>query len=93
MTLSVNTPKMTLLGTNRIVNRVISEVGGTIATNGIQELNHEESGGVSQFGYVRACLVATAYNSVRAMQGFDYSYEAFFKAVEQETEHFLSRKA
>lgn len=83
---------MNHLDTNRVVNRVISEVGGTIATNGIQDLNKQESGGVSQFGYVRACLVSTAYNSVRAMPGFNYSFDAFFKAVEHETEHYLSLK-
>lgn len=83
---------MNNLDTNKIVNRVISEVGGTIATHGIQVLNHEERGGVSEFGYVRACLVSTAYNSVRAMPGFSYSYNGFFQAVEHETEHILSLK-
>ncbi len=33
---------MTALETNRIVKRVIDEVAGTIATNGIQELPHDE---------------------------------------------------
>ncbi len=71
--------------TNRIVSRVISEVAGTISTNGIQELSKEERGGVSQFGYVRSCLIATAYNAVRALPEFSYSYSEFWNEVAHET--------
>lgn len=81
---------MDYLDTNRVVKRVISEVGGTIATNGIQELSREERGGISTFGYVRTCLYATAYNAVRAMPGFDMSYNEFCMAVDQETKLSLS---
>lgn len=53
--------------TTAVVKRVIMEVAGTIATNGIHDLDKTERGGVSQFGYVRACLMSTAYNALRAM--------------------------
>ena len=81
---------LTALDTAKIVWRVIAEVGGTIATNGIQELSKEERGGVSQFGYVRACLISTAYNGVRALPNFTMSYNAFFAAVEQQTQEDLN---
>lgn len=67
--------------TVEVTKRVILEVAGTIATNGIQDLDKTERGGVSQFGYVRACLMSTAYNALRAMPGFDESYGSFCKAV------------
>ena len=73
---------MTYLDTSKIVARVIAEVSGTIATNGIQELSREERGGVSTFGYVRNCLIATAYNAVRALPGFNMSYGEFSRQVE-----------
>jgi hypothetical protein len=73
----MNATEMTALRTSRIVARVIKEVAGTISTNGIQELSKEERGGVSQFGYVRVCLMSTAYNAVRAMPGFNLSYNDF----------------
>ena len=73
---------MTQLQASRITSRVIAEVAGTIATNGIQELDHTERGGVSTFGYVRNCLIATAYNSVRALPGFNFSYSDFWNLVE-----------
>ena len=76
---------MTYLETSRITQRVIAEVAGTITTNGIQELSHEERGGVSAFGYVRQCLISTAYNSLRALPGFNYSFGEFFRAVEAAT--------
>lgn len=72
---------MTALETTRIVNRVIAEVAGTISTNGIQELSHEERGGVSAFGYVRSCLIATAYNAVRALPNFNLSLNGFSNDV------------
>lgn len=74
-----------MLDTPRVTARVIREVAGTIATNGIQELDKTERGGVSQFGYVRACLTATAYNALRAMDGFSMSHNEFFAAVEAQT--------
>lgn len=77
---------MTALDTHRIVARVILEVGGTIATNGIQELHHTERGGVSTFGYVRGCLYSTAYNGVRELPNFNMSYDDFCKAVDAETD-------
>jgi len=75
---------MTYQHTSGVSARVISEVAGTIATNGIQELSHFENGGVSTFGYVRNCLISTAYNAIRAMDGFDLSYGEFFDRVESE---------
>lgn len=74
-----------MLNTPKVTARVIREVAGTIATNGIQELNKTERGGVSQFGYIRACLTATAYNALRAMDGFSMSHNEFFTAVEAQT--------
>ena len=71
---------MTHLDTSKITARVIREVAGTIATNGIQELDKTERGGVSQFGYVRACLMSTAYNALRAMPG-SMAYGPFCDAV------------
>lgn len=82
---------MDYLDTTRVVNRVISEVGGTIATSGIQELSHEERGGISNFSYVLTCLYSTAYNAVRAMPGFDMSYHEFCLAVARATESSLGR--
>lgn len=72
---------MTFLETTQIVSRIIKEVAGTIATNGIQELAKEERAGMSSFLYVRNCLVATAYNSARSYPGFSHSYNEFFNAV------------
>lgn len=69
------------MNTTSIVKRVIAEVAGTIGTNGIQELSKVEQGGVSSFGYVRACLMATAYNAVRSYPGFDMSYNEFCNSV------------
>jgi len=65
-----------------VIKRVIAEVAGTIATNGIQELSREERGGVSTFGYVRNCIIATAYNALRDRDDFNMSYAEFFRAVE-----------
>lgn len=65
--------------TSAVVRRVILEVAGTIATNGIQELSRD--GDMSQFGYVRACLMSTAYNALRAMPGFSESYGGFCNAI------------
>ena len=76
---------MNSLESGRIVKRVISEVAGTISTNGIQELSREERGGVSQFGYVYSCLIATAYNACRALPHFNHTYTEFWNAVETET--------
>lgn len=72
---------MTYAQTSLIVDRIVAEVAGTIATNGIQELSKEERGGMSSFLYVRNCLVATAYNSARSYPGFSHSYSEFFDAV------------
>jgi hypothetical protein len=79
---------MNALEANRIVKRVISEVAGTIVTNGIWELSHVERGGVSEFGYVQGCLISTAYNAVRALPGFNHSYSEFFTAVEAEVARY-----
>lgn len=73
-----------MVDTTKVTTRVIREVAGTIATNGIQELDKTERGGASQFGYVRACLTATAYNALRAMPGFSMSYGEFFAAVKKQ---------
>ena len=70
-----------MTNTSQVIDRVILEVAGTIATNGIQELDRIEGGGVSSFSYVRACLMATAYNSLRAMPRFSISYGAFCEGV------------
>ena len=75
--------------TAEVVKRVILEVAGTIATNGIQDLDKTERGGVSQFGYVRACLMSTAYNALRAMPNFGDSYNAFCNAVLAQVEKDL----
>ena len=75
--------------TTAVVKRVIMEVAGTIATNGIQDLDKTERGGVSQFGYVRACLMSTAYNALRAMPNFGDSYNAFCNAVLAQVEKDL----
>jgi len=80
---------MTHLDTSKITARVIREVAGTIATNGIQELDKTERGGVSQFGYVRACLMATAYNALRAMPG-SMAYGPFCDAVLAQVEKDLA---
>ena len=40
---------------------------------------------MSQFGYVRSCLVATAYNACRALPHFNHTYTEFWNAVEAET--------
>ena len=64
---------MNSLEANRIVVRVINEVAGTAQTNGIREL-----------GSIYNCLVSTAYNAVRSLPGFSYSYNEFFAAVEQQ---------
>jgi hypothetical protein len=72
---------MTYLEANRIVNRVIAEVSGTVKTKGITELSHELRGGMSDYQYVVNCLVSTAYNAVRAMPGFDLSYAEFHSRV------------
>ena len=77
----MNATQMIALHTSKVVNRVIAEVAGTISTNGIQELSKEECGGVSAFGYVRSCLIATAYNAVRAMPGFNSTYNQFANDV------------
>jgi hypothetical protein len=79
---------MTHLDTSKITARVIREVAGTIATNGIQDLNKTETGGVSQFGYVRACLMSTAYNALRAMPG-SMAYGPFCDAVLAQVEKDL----
>ena len=84
---------MNALQAGQIIKRVISEVAGTIATNGIQELSHEEQGGVSSFGYVRNCLISTAYKSVRALPGFNYSYGEFFREVEGEVSAAVPQEA
>jgi hypothetical protein len=63
--------------TTQVVNRIIDEVAGTIRTNGIQELDHEQRGGMSTYLYVVDCLVATAYNVCRALPGFALSYGEF----------------
>jgi hypothetical protein len=63
--------------TTQVVNRIIDEVAGTIRTNGIQELDHEQRGGMSTYLYVVDCLVATAYNACRALPGFALSYGEF----------------
>ena len=73
---------MDSLESGRIVKRVISEVAGTISTNGIQELSHEERGGMSDYLYVRDCLVMTAYNAVRALPGFNMTVNEFYRAVD-----------
>jgi hypothetical protein len=65
-----------------IVNRVIQEVAGTIATNSIQELSAEERGGISTRGYVCVCLKSTAHNAVRSMPEFDMSYGEFCRQVD-----------
>jgi hypothetical protein len=65
-----------------IVKRVAREVASTLATNGFRELNHTEYGGVSDYGYIRTCLIATAYNALRAMDGFGYSLNEFHRMVE-----------
>lgn len=78
--------------THSIVNRVISEVAGTIATNGIQELSSEERGGISTRGYVCVCLKSTAYNAVRSMPGFDMSYGEFCRDVDAAVDHALTCK-
>ena len=72
---------MTYLETSKIVTRVISETAGTIATNGIHELPREMVGGTSTFIYVRNCIISTAYNAVRALPGFSYSYSEFWNDV------------
>ena len=82
---------MTHLDTSKITARIIREVAGTIATNGIQELDKTERGGVSQFGYVRACLMATAYNALRAMPG-SMAYGPFCDAVLAQVEKDLQSK-
>ncbi len=76
--------------THSVVNRVIQEVAGTIATKGIQELSSEERGGISTRGYVCVCLKATAYNSVRSMPGFDMSYGDFGRAVDSTVDAILT---
>ena len=68
-----------MTNTSQVIDRVILEVAGTIATNGIQELSRD--GDMNQFSYVRACLMATAYNSLRAMPSFSISYGAFCEGV------------
>jgi hypothetical protein len=73
------------------VNRIISEVAGTIATNGIQELSHEERGGISEYDYVHNCLVSTAYNASRTMH--DLSYGEFWDRVEREMKQILRHSA
>ena len=73
---------MNSLESGRIVKRVISEAAGTISTNGIQELSREERGGVSDYLYVRDCLVMTAYNAVRALPGFNMTVNEFYRAVD-----------
>lgn len=75
--------------THAIVNRVISEVAGTIATNGIQELSNEMRGGVSTRLYVCVCLKSTAYNSIRALPHFDMSYGDFCRAVDSTVDTIL----
>lgn len=77
---------------NPIAKRVVNEVAGTIATNGIQYLDKTERGGVSEYGYVRACLINTAYNALRSMDGFDYSINEFHKLVEDEAEYILPHR-
>jgi hypothetical protein len=71
------------LETSQIVKRVIAETAGTIGTNGIQELDKTENGGVSTFNYVHSCIVMTAYNAVRALPGFSMTVNEFFKAVDE----------
>lgn len=68
---------MNHLEASKIIDRVIAEVSGTIRTNGIQELDHAQRGGMSDYLYVVDCLVATAYNAVRALPGFALSYGEF----------------
>jgi hypothetical protein len=68
---------MNHLEASKIIDRVIAEVAGTIRTNGIQELDHAQRGGMSDYLYVVDCLVATAYNAVRALPGFALSYGEF----------------
>jgi hypothetical protein len=75
--------------TSAVINRVILEVAGTIATNGIQDLDKTERGGVSEFGYVRACLMSTAYNALRAMPNFNESYRKFCDAILAQVEKDL----
>jgi hypothetical protein len=76
---------MTYLETSKITARVVAEVAGTIATNGIHELPRELRAGTSTFIYVKNCLISTAYNALRAMPGFNYSYSEFFADVEDES--------
>lgn len=64
--------------------RIISEVAGTISTNGIQELSKEERGGVSDYSYVRDCIIASVYNAIRSFPGFSMSFGEFTRAVEHE---------
>ena len=66
---------------HKIVARIIAEVAGTIATNGIQELSKELRGGTSSYLYVQNCLVATAYNAARSYPGFNHSYCEFHNQV------------
>lgn len=67
--------------TSAIVRRVICEVAGTIATNGIQELSRD--GSMSSYTYVTSCIIGTAYNALRAFDGFSYSFNEFCKAVDE----------
>ena len=60
---------------------IILEVAGVIATNGIQDLDKTERGGMSQFGYVRTCLMSTAFKSAAHVPGFSMSYGDFCAAV------------
>lgn len=73
---------MDYLQASKITARVIAETAGTIKTNGIQELDHTERGGVSSYSYVYSCIVMTAYNALRALPGFSYTVNDFYKAVE-----------
>jgi hypothetical protein len=73
------------------MNRIISEVAGTIATNWIQELSHEARGGVSDYDYVCNCLISTAYNASRTTH--DLSYGEFWDRVEREMKRILRQPA
>lgn len=79
---------MVMADTAAVIRRVVMEVAGTIATNGIQELSRD--GAMCQFDYVRSCLIATAYNSLRAMPGFSESYGEFWDAVIAQVEKDLA---
>jgi hypothetical protein len=72
---------MTYLESAQIVARVVAEVAGTIQTCGIQQLSHEERSGMSDYLYVRNCLISTAYNACRSFPGFNLSRNEFFQDV------------